>query len=73
MGESAPVSGLFLLCTDGVISGRRRGVFDRLRIGVRGVPRGVVLGGLPLLFPTGVAVEERREVFVKDCSDDLLL
>ena len=52
MGESAPLSGVFLRCTDGVISGRRRGVFDRLRIGVRGVP-----GADLLPFPTGVAVE----------------
>ena len=55
IGESAPLSGVFLLCTDGVMSGRRRGVLDRLRIGVRGVP-GVALP-LPLPFPTGVAVE----------------
>ena len=52
MGESAPLSGVFLRCTDGVISGRRRGVFDRLRIGVRGVPDADLL---PL--PTGVAVD----------------
>ena len=73
IGESAPLSGVFLLCTDGVMSGRRRGVFDLLSIGVRGVP-GVAAPPLPLPFPLGVAVDRlAAPVFDGKYSDNRML